>query len=498
MKLWAGPSGLQRLIHLAGDVPVEIMVSPASAKNFRGDMESLILLEENFTTFLNGSLQNSLEKSKHNDQFTSNTMQFYLAQCPITSMDPASGHLRPGPLSALQPDFDIPFPILKNLIPTSNSTTSIDKDNSNISQINFWANMHSPVTSSLHYDPYQNLLCVVTGQKIVRLLPPSATKHLHNVALVYHDSCNHADDDLFNPSRKEELLSNDSSHLQLLEFILNPGDSLFLPEGWWHQVSSSAGTLAVNFWWESSIISPNLESLSSQKFTIENNNIMKNYYLRRRAQILTEQKKHEMLDEACAHAWKLNPIEFQQYYDDNCILRYEYNDLDTPLTPAEDEYLIKVNTLLTAQPRASIELIETHVLALLHSGALPFMRILLGLKKECSGVITVLLTEVDSPKIWEALTTGLERRVSLEAAEMSGGCSAGDWVGKAGGVERVLANFYDDLYSDRGCDRSVITARMMKFKKEFAKQAFDSVVFPSEGEEEELNSCPDKKRSRKI
>jgi hypothetical protein len=32
-----------------------------------------------------------------------------------------------------------------------------------------------------------------------------------------------------------------------------PGDALFIPEGWWHQVNSEAGTIAVNFWWSSGI-----------------------------------------------------------------------------------------------------------------------------------------------------------------------------------------------------------------------------------------------------
>jgi hypothetical protein len=32
---------------------------------------------------------------------------------------------------------------------------------------------------------------------------------------------------------------------------LAPGDALYIPEGWWHQVDSDAHTAAVNFWWES-------------------------------------------------------------------------------------------------------------------------------------------------------------------------------------------------------------------------------------------------------
>ena len=32
---------------------------------------------------------------------------------------------------------------------------------------------------------------------------------------------------------------------------LLPGDALFIPEGWWHQVESSVVTIALNFWWRS-------------------------------------------------------------------------------------------------------------------------------------------------------------------------------------------------------------------------------------------------------
>ena len=94
-------------------------------------------------------------------------------------------------------------------------------------------------------------------------------------------------------------------------------------------------------------------------------------------------------------------------------------------------------------------------------------------------MVTVLLTEVDSPKFWEALTTGLEMKILNGEVESPGG-SAGSreisWVEKAGGVDDVLAEFYDDLYSDKGCDRRVITARMLKFKEKFARKAFEFVV----------------------
>lgn len=44
----------------------------------------------------------------------------------------------------------------------------------------------------------------------------------------------------FEEAEKETL------HAELL-----PGDTLFIPEGWWHQVESDDRTTAINLWWDS-------------------------------------------------------------------------------------------------------------------------------------------------------------------------------------------------------------------------------------------------------
>ena len=37
--------------------------------------------------------------------------------------------------------------------------------------------------------------------------------------------------------------------VEALECVLAPGDALYIPPYWWHQVLSEGRSLAVNFWW---------------------------------------------------------------------------------------------------------------------------------------------------------------------------------------------------------------------------------------------------------
>jgi Cupin-like domain len=33
--------------------------------------------------------------------------------------------------------------------------------------------------------------------------------------------------------------------------VVQAGDAVFIPEGWWHQIDSTDISIAVNFWWQS-------------------------------------------------------------------------------------------------------------------------------------------------------------------------------------------------------------------------------------------------------
>eukprot|EP00850_Spirogloea_muscicola_P001155 SM000004S15025 [mRNA] locus=s4:799035:803238:+ [translate_table: standard] len=119
-----------------------------------------------------------------------------------------------------------------------------------IASINFWMSFHASI-SSIHYDPYHNLLCVVSGRKTVSIWPPSAAASLYPMPL-YGESSNHSAINLLQPDYKQHPQA--ANYRTLCKNItLAAGDALFLPEGWYHQVDSERSTIAVNFWWPSKV-----------------------------------------------------------------------------------------------------------------------------------------------------------------------------------------------------------------------------------------------------
>eukprot|EP00850_Spirogloea_muscicola_P001856 SM000007S20816 [mRNA] locus=s7:318142:322356:- [translate_table: standard] len=107
-----------------------------------------------------------------------------------------------------------------------------------IASINFWMSIHASI-SSIHYDPYHNLLCVVSGRKTVSIWPPSAAGSFSAINLLQPDYKQHPQAANYRTLCKTVTLAS--------------GDALFLPEGWYHQVNSERSTIAVNFWWPSKV-----------------------------------------------------------------------------------------------------------------------------------------------------------------------------------------------------------------------------------------------------
>ncbi|KAK1271661.1 hypothetical protein QJS04_geneDACA007493 [Acorus gramineus] len=169
----------------------------------------------------------------------------YLAQVPILNME----NKERSPLEVLKDDIQMPMFL----------------DRRPLASINLWMNSVRS-RSSTHYDPHHNILCIVAGCKQVVLWPPSASPLLYPMA-IYGEASNHSAVDIAKPDfSAHPRAKHFMDHSQRV--VLNAGDALFIPEGWFHQVDSDDLTIAVNFWWPSDIMSSMSEHMDA-------------YYLRR-------------------------------------------------------------------------------------------------------------------------------------------------------------------------------------------------------------------------
>jgi len=142
-----------------------------------------------------------------------NMLRYYLCQCPLSQTFPS-----------LIRDVRAP-PFLDSL--------------SDVSSINLWC-AGDAVTSSLHYDENHNILIVTRGQKRVKLYNPSCKMILPNG--VSSNSGNHA--------RFREA-SCDAKPDYIVD--VKKCTALFIPEGWYHEVESSPGTIGLNMWFEAGL-----------------------------------------------------------------------------------------------------------------------------------------------------------------------------------------------------------------------------------------------------
>ncbi|KAF1335377.1 Clavaminate synthase-like protein, partial [Globisporangium splendens] len=157
-------------------------------------------------------------------------LEFYLCQCPI---------------AVYLPDATCSQPVLPKIMDEFMLPESLASHSESLSQVNLWIAVHSSRTS-LHYDAYRNILVVLYGRKVVTLYPPSDTRNLYAYP-VHTKSANHSQVDVAQPDlSKHPHFANATSQ----QYIVNAGDALVIPEGWWHQVDSDAYTIAVNFWFD--------------------------------------------------------------------------------------------------------------------------------------------------------------------------------------------------------------------------------------------------------
>ncbi|MBB6252989.1 cupin-like domain-containing protein [Nitrospirillum iridis] len=111
-------------------------------------------------------------------------------------------------------------------------------------------------TVATHYDAFENLACVVAGRRRFTLYPPAAVAGLYvgpidNTLSGQPVSLAASDPD--NPAYPRFQ----AVRAQALAADLGPGDALFLPKLWWHQVEATAPFNGlVNYWWDAFAAGP--------------------------------------------------------------------------------------------------------------------------------------------------------------------------------------------------------------------------------------------------
>lgn len=110
-----------------------------------------------------------------------------------------------------------------------------------LQSINGWFGPKGTI-SPLHTDIYDNLFIQVVGYKYIRLYPPEETSNLY------------PRDDIF--SNTSMIINIDQEYKEFpkfkqakfQEYILNPGDMLFIPKGYWHYVESLSISFSISYW----------------------------------------------------------------------------------------------------------------------------------------------------------------------------------------------------------------------------------------------------------
>ncbi|HLP35080.1 MAG TPA: cupin-like domain-containing protein [Amoebophilaceae bacterium] len=98
--------------------------------------------------------------------------------------------------------------------------------------------------SKLHYDSDHNLFAQLYGKKLVTLINPDQSEKCYPINRTWYDG--YSNIDVLNPDLETYPLFND---VVLFQTVLKPGDVLYIPQGWWHDIRSLTPSISVNFWW---------------------------------------------------------------------------------------------------------------------------------------------------------------------------------------------------------------------------------------------------------
>ena len=118
-------------------------------------------------------------------------------------------------------------------------------------RVSIW--MGNKTRVSIHHDIPDNIACVVTGKRRFTLFPPEQLPNLYIGPLDFNPAGPAISMvDLHNPDwEKFPRFREALAHARMAE--LEPGDAIFIPSLWWHQVDGlESFNVLVNYWWSQS------------------------------------------------------------------------------------------------------------------------------------------------------------------------------------------------------------------------------------------------------
>ncbi|KXJ92156.1 hypothetical protein Micbo1qcDRAFT_59948 [Microdochium bolleyi] len=186
----------------------------------------------------------------------------YLAQHPLFTQLPELRN------DILIPDYCYTAPPLHPTDPT------MDQPELEGPLLNAWFGPPGTITP-LHTDPYHNILAQVVGRKYVRLYSPLETERMQgrgrengvemsNTSIFdvgvlegWDEPGEKSTDDEEGEMDKADVTQQSATaataaafkEIPFVDCILEPGDVLYIPIGWWHYVRGLSVSFSVSFWW---------------------------------------------------------------------------------------------------------------------------------------------------------------------------------------------------------------------------------------------------------
>ena len=106
-------------------------------------------------------------------------------------------------------------------------------------------------TIACHYDRFDNLACVIAGERRFTLYPPDAIGDLYVGPIDYTMAGQPVSLAATADPQDPRYPRFAAARARALTLTLRPGDVLYLPKLWWHQVEATAPfNLLMNYWWD--------------------------------------------------------------------------------------------------------------------------------------------------------------------------------------------------------------------------------------------------------